>query len=201
MKNGLLVWNLILTLAVGYLVIFHFRNGKKSEVNTSTSNADSLKHNSAFKIAFFEMDSVEANFEMVKQVKAELTAKEQAINDEMDRLGKEIQQKYAYYQNRAAAGNLPQDESEAASLELKAMDEKMRNRKSQMDQEYFELNKKKQNEVKTKIQEFINGYNKEKKYAFIVSDDPGIFYYLDKAYNITQDVIKGLNNLYKSAKK
>lgn len=201
MKNGLLIWNVILTLAAGYLLISHFSGGKSNDPKTGSSVADTLKHNTNFRIAFFEMDSVEANFGMVKQVKSELSAKEQAINDEMDRMGKEIQQRYAYYQNKQASGNLSDEEKETANIEISTMSDKMKSRKSQLDQEYFEMNTKKQNEIKSKIQEFVNEYNKDRKYSFIVSDDPGLFYYLDSAYNITPDVIKGLNNLYKSSKK
>lgn len=201
MKNGLLIWNVILTLVAGYLLVSHFSSGKSNDTKTSSLGTDTLKHDSNFRIAFFEMDSVEAKFEMVRQVKSELSAKEQSINDEMDRMGKEIQQKYAYYQNKQASGNLSDEEKETANIEISSMSEKMKSRKSQLDQEYFEMNTKKQNEIKSKIQEFIKAYNKDRKYSFIVSDDPGLFYYLDSAYNITPDVIKGLNNLYKSSKK
>ena len=49
--------------------------------------------------------------------------KEEQINAEMDDLGKKLQQRYTYYQNKAQAGSLSQAESEAASIELKKMDE------------------------------------------------------------------------------
>lgn len=197
----MLIWNVLLTIAAGFLLVMHFSSGKNSGKGSKIESGDTTQNNKEFRIAYFEMDSVEANFEMVKQVKSELTAKEQAITNEMDRMGKEFQDKYVYYQNKANSGNLSQEESETASAELKALEEKMRNRKSQLDQEYFELSKKKQSEIKTKIQDFIKDYNKEKKYTYIVSDDPGLFYYLDKTYNITTDVIKGLNDLYKTSKK
>ncbi len=147
------------------------------------------------------MDSVEANFKLVKEVMAELSKKEQEITNEMDRMGKEIQQKYTYYQNLATGGNLSQAQSETASQEMKELDDKMRNRKQQLDQNYFELKNKKQNEIKARIETFLKEYNKDEKYSYIISYEPGLFYYRDTAYNITSDVVKGLNSLQPPAKK
>lgn len=202
MKNGLLIWNVLLSIAAVYLLVTHFSGGKNGNAGGKSAGADSAhQHSGDFRIAYFEMDSVEANFEMVKQVMAELNAKETEINNEMDRLTKEIQQKYAYYQNLATAGNLSQAQSDAASQEMNAMNEKMRTRKTQLDQDYFDLKNVKQNEIKAKIEAFLKEYNKNKNYSYIVSYEQGLFYYKDTAYNITADVVKGLNDQYKVQKK
>ena len=201
MKNGLLIWNVVLTLIAGYLLVTHFSTRRGGNAASGLSNSDTAVHHADFRIAYFEMDSVEANFEMVKQVMAELNAKELAINNEMDRLGKEIQQKYTYYQNLAAGGNLSQAQSDAASQEMKTMDDKMRTRKQQLDQEYYELKNSKQTEIKSKIEAFLKDYNKSKNYSYIISYEQGLFYYKDTAYNITADLVKGLNEQYKSQKK
>ena len=55
-------------------------------------------------------------------------------------------------------------------------------------------------DVKTKIENFLKEYNKTKNYSYIVSYEQGLFYYKDTAYNITSDVIRGLNEMYKSKK-
>lgn len=200
MKNGLLIWNVLLTVAAGYLLVSHFSSGKRVDSGLKNGAGDTAKHKSEFRMAYFEMDSVEANFEMVKQAMAELNAKELEINNEMDRLGKEIQQKYIYYQNLEAGGNLSQAQSVAASQEMKQMDDKMRSRKSQLDQEYYNLNTIKQNEIKSKIESFLKEYNKTKGYSYIMAYEQGLFYYRDSAYNITAEVVKGLNAQYKPGK-
>ncbi len=201
MKNGLLIWNVLLTIVAGYLLVMHF-NARIGKVTTTGIVAtDSSVNQNGFRIAYFEMDSVAANFELVKKVKAELNKKEEAINNEMDQLGKEFQEKYKYYQDKAQAGSLTQSQSESASLEIKSLDEKMRNRKQQLDQDYNDLMVRRQNDIKSKIESFLKEYNKAKNYSYIVSYEQGLFYYKDTAYNITADVIKGLNEFYKSGKK
>ena len=49
--------------------------------------------------------------------------------------------------------------------------------------------------VNDSIQHFLTKYNKDKKYSFIVTK-AGLLY-ADKAYDITEEVIAGLNKAYK----
>lgn len=201
MKNGLIIWNVLLTLVAGYLLINHFSSGKKTgSVNTLNASDTSLSSRQ-FRIAYFEMDSIEANFGMVKDVMAELSKKEQAMNEEMNRLTKNLQQRFNFYQNKAQAGSLSQAESEAASQEMKNLDDQLKNRKQQLDQEYSDFMVRRQSEIKTKIEDFLKEYNQQKNFSYIVSYDQGVFYYRDTAYNITGDLVKGLNERYTSTKK
>ena len=202
MKNGLIIWNVVLSLVAGYLLFAHFSSRKKSTTAAGKISGKNTPDTSTqFRIAYFEMDSLAANFDMVKEVKTELNKKEEEISSEMDRLGKSIQQKYNYYQNQAQAGKLTDAQSEAASLEMKKMDDDMKLRKQQLDQEYNDFMLRRQNDIKTKIEGFLNDYNRTKNYSYIVSYEQGLFYYRDTAYNITADVIRGLNEMYKPKKK
>src|SRR5258705_7335215 len=202
MKNGLLIWNVILSLVAGYLLFAQF-SSKKNSRSTNMINTvnDTSSLNRPVRIAYFEMDSIEANFEMVKEVKKELNDKEELGNKEMDELLKQYQQKYLYYQQQAQEGKMSQSESEAASQEMKAMNEKIKDRKQELDIDYNDYRVRRQNDIKSTIEGFIKEYNKEKGYSFIVTDDTGLFYYKDSAYNIAPDVVKGLNELHKPAKK
>ena len=80
------------------------------------------------------------------------------------------------------------------------MDDQIKNRKQQLDQEFNELTMRRQNDIKSKIEDFLKKYNQTKNYSYIVSYEQGLFYLKDTAYNITPDVVKGLNELYKPKK-
>jgi outer membrane protein len=54
--------------------------------------------------------------------------------------------------------------------------------------------------IKKKIEDFLKEYNKAKYYSYILVYDPGFIYYKDETYNITADVIKGLNEEYRKKK-
>ncbi len=196
MKNGLLIWNVLLSLVAGYLLIVHF-GGKKTNTKKGGIVQSDSASNGQFKMAYFEMDSVAASFELVKELRTEMTKKEEEINNEMDRLGKNLQQRYNFFQNKAQAGTLTQAESDAASQEMKTLDEQMKNRRAQLDQEFNDFTVRRQNDIKLKIEDFFKQYNQTKKYSYIVSYEQGLFYYKNTAYNITADVVKGLNQMYK----
>ncbi len=201
MKNGLLIWNVVLSLVAGFLLIMHFSSKKSNTSSSKKIMGDSTNSGQQFRMAYFEMDSVAANFDLVKNLRTEMSKKEEAINTEMTNLTKAIQQKYTYYQNLAQAGNLSESQSDVASKEMKVMDDEMKNRKQQLDQDYNNFVMTKQNEIKTKIEDFLKEYNKTKSYSYIVSYEQGLFYFRDTAYNITTDVVQGLNQKYKLIKK
>lgn len=201
MKKGLLAWNIVLSLLVVFLLVKQFGSGKKRSTTTGRSVSDTVNNNGPFRIAYFEMDSVAANFDLVKQLKTDLASREDAINAEMAKRSKDIQEKYNYYQDQAQKGKLNESQSDAASKEIKQMDDDMKNRRQQLDQEYNNYMMTKQNEIKSKIEDFLKDYNKEKKYSYIVSYEQGLFYYKDSAYDITADVVRGLNEKYKPGKK
>jgi len=179
----------------------HFGSKKENGSGGKKVTGDSSAMNKQFRIAYFEMDSVAAKFHLAKDFQTEVISKEEAINTEMNNRGKAIQQKINFYQNEAQAGKLSQEQSDVASREIKGMDDEMKNRKQQLDQDYNNYVLTRQNEIKTKIKLFINEYNMTKGFTYILSDDPGLFYYQDSAYNITADVVKGLNEKYKPVKK
>lgn len=68
-----------------------------------------------------------------------------------------------------------------------------------MNNEMQDESMKKMLDVRQKITDYLKEYNANKGYAFIVgNNDASIaFYYKDAAYDITADVIKGLNERYK----
>ena len=200
MKNGLLVLNIILTIAVGYLLYAQLSSKKTGSSVDRPVAKDSSANNNSFRIAYFEMDSVEANFSMVKDVKAELNKKEESINTELDRMDKSYREKVNGYQQKAKTQSMTQVQSEMATQELMSTQEQMKNQKQALDQEYNDFMMRRMKDVKTKIEEFLKEYNKSKNYSYIVSYEQGLFYYKDTAYNITSDVIKGLNEMYKSKK-
>ena len=201
MKKGLLAWNIILSLGLVFLLIKQFGSGKGNSSSSTATTSDTSQFKGNFRMAYFEMDSIAANYEEVKELKKELATREEAINKEIDKKAKDWQNKYNYYQDLAQNGKLPESQSESARRELDELNEAMKNRKQQLDQDYNSYQMTKQNEIKSKIEDFLKEYNKTKNFSYIVSYEQGLFYFKDTAYNITADVVKGLNVKYKPGKK
>ncbi|HSU28136.1 MAG TPA: OmpH family outer membrane protein [Chitinophagaceae bacterium] len=195
MKNGLIAFNVILGIAVAYLLVMQFTSKGSRASNEKKESKDSADVHQPFRIAYFEMDSVEANFNVVKDVKSDLSRKEEKINTELSDMDASYRKKVNDYQQKAQS--MSQMQSETATQDLMRTQDIMKNRKSELDQEYNDYVMRRMKEVKTKIEEFLKDYNKTKKYSYIVSYEQGLFYFRDTVYNITKEVIHGLNEMYK----
>lgn len=193
----MLIWNVLLSLVAGFLLFKQFGKGSSGAGKSGGNSNDSVQIQGQFRMAYFEMDSVAANFDLVKQVKTELAKKENEINAEVEKMTRTFQQRYGELQNKAQGGNMNQSEIDAASAELKKMDDDIKVRKNQLDQEYNDMMVRRQNDIKKVIEDYLRDYNKTRNYSYIISYEQGLFYFRDTAYNITGDVVKGLNQYYK----
>ena len=197
MNRGLLFLNILLLVAVGVLFYLHFSSKKSTEVKPVASKPSETSV-SECRIAYFEMDSIENSFTVVKDVKNELGREEDKINNEMASLEKKYREKINQYQSQAAT--MTQVQSEMANRDVLQMQETIKGKKQELDSRYQDLYMRKMRDVKAKIEDFLKEYNNEKGFAYIVAYEPGLFYYKDTAYNITPDVIKGLNQRYEKKK-
>ena len=129
-------------------------------------------------------------------MKDEINQKNEANTREKMKMRQVYQDKVNSYQKR----QLSQQESETANTELRTMQEQMGSRAQMLDQELQDFSMRKQKELRTKIEDFLKDYNKDKSYSFIFSNEPNLIFYRDTAYNITSDLVKGLNTVYKPKK-
>jgi len=199
MNKGLLALNIILLVAVGIL-FFLFFNKKTDPVGDNTIrsvNADTLRWQNT-SVAYFDMDSVEANFTEFKKMQSEVVAREARINDSITQMRAAFQ---SYYQKlQAQSANLTPRQRDSLGNELAQMDMDIKNRASEMNQNYQTYYMSKQQEIITKIKNYCKEFNKGKKYSYIIAREPGLFYYTDTAYNVTSELLKGLNLFYAKKK-
>ena len=199
MKNGLLVWNIVLTLFVGYL-LFAQLNKKGNVVSGNKNVSRDSTVNASFRIAYFEMDSVENHFNMVKDIKAEIAKKDEEYSNSLNQLDATYKNKILEYQQKEKSGTMVQADYEKAQVDLRQLEDRLKNRKQELDQQYQDFVMRKNLGVKKKIEDFLTEYNKTQGYSYIVAYEQGLFYYKDTTYNITSEVIKGLNEDYKNKK-
>ena len=84
--------------------------------------------------------------------------------------------------------------------EFAKIEKKYAVKEQQFAMEMQEESSKRLQEVKKKIEEYLAAYNKDKKFAYIISNNPDLIFYKDTANDITADIIKGLNQAYKNKK-
>jgi outer membrane protein len=200
MKNGLLIWNIVLTLVAGYLLFTQLSSKKSSNDPVVKSfSKDSTVYHAPFRIAYLEMDSIENNFQMVKDVQAEIARKEKEYNNDLAKLDFTYKTRYEGYQQKSSS--MSKDDYEKAKIDLKQLEDQLKGQKQGLDQDYQEFAMHRQLDLKTTIADFLKEYNKSKDYSYIIVYERDLFYYRDTSYNITPEVIKGLNEMYKNKKK
>lgn len=191
MNKFLLPLNIMLAIAVAFLLYKQFSNSsaKKTTSNTISNSA------SGSTIAYFEMDSLENNYEYFKIVRAELRKKDQSINAELNQIKNSYYNTLKEYNDKAAT--LSQIEQANWQQKLEQLQRSYQAKEQMLAQDMQDESFKKLQSVKKKIEDFLLDYNKDKKYSFIFMNQSDLIYYRDTAYNITQDLVDGLNKLYK----
>jgi outer membrane protein len=201
MKNILLAINVVLLLLVGYLYYLQFsKNEPKTKTITQTAQSNTVQSvGEKSKVAYIDLDSLQSNYTYYKKIKAEFEKKQAAANDEITSMQKKFQARAVQLQQKAATMN--QQEQESAMQEINKMQQDLQTRKQGIDNELYNYNTKMKEDILTRIQNFLKDYNKDGKYSYIFSYEPGFMFYKDSTLNITPDVISGLNALYAENKK
>lgn len=192
-----LILNLVLLILVGYLYYLHFSSSKKP-VTFVHLGKDSAK-NHGNKVAYLDLDSLQNNYEYYKKIKTEFDRKQTISNDEITNLQKRYQARAMQLQQKGPTMN--QQDQESAMKEINQMQQNLQEKKQSLDNDLFNYNSKMKEDILTRIQNFLKEYNKDGRYDYIFSYEPGFMFYKDTALNITEDVVTGLNEEYVRNKK
>lgn len=195
MKNFTIGLNVVLVIAVAVLFYLQFSSGSK-DGKVSAAGTKEVPQGD-FKIAYFEIDSIEAHFDYYKEVSNSIQSKAQENSKQLNQLKQTFADKYQELQRTAQT--MTQAELNSKQQELMQMEKTYNSKEQMMNNEMQDESMKKMLDVRQKISDYLKEYNVSKGYAFIVgNNDASIaFYYKDAAYDITADVIKGLNERYK----
>ena len=182
--------------ALGISGVLLFLQMKKSEpVKTTTAAPSTATTSGTFKIAYFELDSLQNNYQYFKDALSTLKTKEESMNNELAALEKSYQKKIAEWQQKG--NNMSQAEAEAANREYQQMQQNFQSRKQQLDQNINDQMNDTRKKIRERLETYLKEYNRDKNYSYIFSDFPEGIFYKDTSYNITNDLIKGLNESYK----
>lgn len=191
MKPNSWIVNGVMALAIIVLYVLHF-NSNSTPVKSSALAAGGVK------VAYFEIDSIQNSYNFFKDVREALQAKDVENAKQLTGLKNAFAMKYQELQKNGQF--LSQAEIGARQQELAQLEKNYTNREQQLASEMQEESFKRLQEVKQKIEAFLANYNKNKEFAYIFSSNPDLMYYKDTAYDITTDILKGLNAEYKPKK-
>ena len=157
--------------------------------------------NSELKIAFVEVDSIMSQYQFCKDYSIILEKKSQNIQNTINAKGRSLQAAAAKFQQDIQNNKYTQQQAEAVQAGLQKQDADLRALQQRLGTEFQTETDKFNKALRDSIQHYRAAYNKDKKYSIILSKAGDNILFADKAYDITNEVISGLNKAYKPAPK
>ena len=200
MKNLLLVINVLLVVAVSWLYFdFYGKQSEKKVVQTVVNNTKSTAGNAP--IAYVELDSLNEKITYIKEKRRALEAEQKVIESEWQRSMRSLEAQRDNFVKRGDA--ITQAEAEKFQGQLIEQQQKIEANKQNAAQRLSEKSYVFMDDIQSKLKTFLKEYNKDQRYMYILTSGTGLDYmiYRDSTLNITDDVIRGMNEKMSSLKK
>ena len=153
------------------------------------------------KIAYVEVDSIMSQYKFCKEYSLILQKKSQNIENTLAAKQNSLQAAAAKFQQDVQNNKYTQQQAEAVQANLQTQGADLQALQQRLGAEFQNETNTFNKALRDSIQHYLAAYNKDKKYGLILSKAGDNILYADKAYDITNEVIAGLNKAYKPAKK
>ena len=191
MKNLSLILNGILFVAVAVLFVLHF-TGKKGSASSVSAPSD-------LKIAFIKSDSVLKYYDYFNDQKTIYEAKNKRIDSDLQTRAQSLQNDITAYQRNRATLTIGQ--AQAIEEDLGKKQQNFQMYRQSVEQEVVNDQTKLNNDLYGRITAYLKKYAEGSGLQVIFKNDASSdVLYGNDAIDVSQDVIKGLNEEYKVEK-
>src|ERR1700748_830122 len=122
-------------IALGLIAVLFSMQSKQGQQLKQHSEGEKKAVGSGFKIAYFDMDSLEAHYDYFKDAQTTVKAKENSMNMELSSLDRSNQKKIEAWRQKGNA--MTQAEGEQAQQEYAQMQQTFQSRKQALEQELY----------------------------------------------------------------
>ena len=157
---------------------------------------------SGLKIAYVEVDSLMTQYDFAKDYSVTLQKKSNNARNTLTTKGNALQAAVNNFQqklNNNGFTSREQAASQQAAIERQQRD--LQELQARLENELANETAKFNETLRDSLQSFLKDYNKDKQFSLILTKQGDNILLADKKYDITQDVINGLNKRYKPAVK
>lgn len=197
MKKVPLILNIVLLVAVAALYVLHF-TGKPKEGETTDAGIRSFNPVvSSTGIAFVNFDTLLINYNMFIDKRDELTGKQQSSEAELTSAGQNFEREAADFQDKVQKGLVTRSTAAEMEQQLIAEQQRLMQLKDDLQLQLMEEEQVMNRQVLYSIIEYLEEYNMRYNYQYILSHTlGGALLFANDSLNITQDVLRGLNEKY-----
>ena len=175
-------------------------NNANSKMDEQPAAADSAT--SGMKVAYVEVDSLMTQYDFAKDYSVTLQKKSNNARNTLTQKGNALQAAVNNFQqkmNNNGFTSREQAASQQAAIERQQRD--LQELQARLENELANETAKFNEALRDSLQNFLKAYNQDKQYDMILSKAGDNILMANKKYDITNDVINGLNKRYKPAKK
>lgn len=196
MKN----WSLLTGCILFGVSAFFFGSCKPKQVNSTMAADQASATSSGSKIAYVNIDSLEAHYELLKNRREEFKKRQEQMEGELQQSLQQMQRKGQDLQKRVQDRSISENEYKSSEKELYLMQQSLEGRKQNLTDQLLKEQEEFNKDLKKRLDGFLEAYNKDKHYDLILSYSSGggsSIMYANKQLEITKDVINGMNELSK----
>ena len=191
----------VLGMAVAALFYLQFSsNGKKSNAGISAKVSPAASASVPLKVAYIDLDSIREQYDYFKLKNKELENEKVRIESEIENGLKKLESDRNAFAGRGAS--ITQEEMEKFQYDFQNRYQALGQRRETLLNQHLANQNKALDDIQKRINDFLEEYNKTAGYHFIFSAGEGnlTLYHKDSSFNITNEVVAGLNEIYKKGK-
>lgn len=157
-------------------------------------------NNGSLKIAYVEVDSLMTQYEFCKEFTLTLQKKSNNARNTLNQKGQQLQSAAANFQQKLQNnGFTSREQAESQQAAIQRQQQSLQELQARLENELSQETAKYNDALRDSLMNFLNAYNKDKKYDLILTKQGDNILYAAKRFDITNDVINGLNKHYKKA--
>ena len=188
-------------IALGAMLALNACNKQGAETETEAEVPAEAGEVTGLKVGYIEIDSLMSQYQFCVDYNLLLNKKSDNASNTLQQKQRALQQHAAALQKKYESnGFTTRDELENAQNQLAREQQDLAELEQRLTNELAMENAKLNAELRDSIQAFLKVYNKTKKYDYIMSKLGDNLLWANKKYDITKEVIAGLNKRYKKGK-
>ena len=171
--------------------------GSKNDAGTTKENAQT-EEPTELKIAYVELDTLMSQYQLYKDYSEVLTRKGNNIQKTLAQKQRALENHAASVQKKYESNEFTtRDELERAQASIQKEQSDLAELADRLQNEFAMEQARINEEARDSIQSFLKRYNKTKKYDYVLVKAGDNLLIANPKFNITNDIVKGLNKRYK----
>lgn len=187
--------------ALAFIVLFSQCAGNADKQATNTpAQAGEL---SGMKIAYVEIDTLLAKYNFCVDLNEAMVKKSENVRLTLNQKAGDLDKQKREFQTKVQnSAYLTQERAQQEYNRIAKLEQDLQTLSNKLQSELMSENEKNSLQLRDSINAFLKEYNKTKGYSMIISNTGfDNLLYADSVYNITQEILEGLNARYSSPAK